>query len=95
MHSICNYIYTVDETVEDTGESKQADTKVEDSDNQMTVVDDVGNSSPGGSASKQRSISRSRSRSSYSSNKSGKVKSIVLLNTIISSDSKIYYEYGN
>ncbi|CAB4036389.1 YTH domain-containing 1-like, partial [Paramuricea clavata] len=37
----------------------------------MTVVDDVGNSSPGGSPSKQRSVSRSRSRSSYSSNKSG------------------------
>jgi hypothetical protein len=58
----------IDETVE----SKLADTKVEECDNQMTVVDDVGNS-PSGSPSRQRSSSRSRSRSSYSSNKSGKV----------------------
>ena len=59
---------------DDAGENKQADTKVDESENQMTVVDDV-DVSPSGSVSKQQSRSRSRSgsRSSYSSHKSGKV----------------------
>ena len=61
---------TVDDT-EDLGESRQADGKMDESDNQMTVVDDVDNNSPNGSASKQQSRSRSQSRSSYSSHKSG------------------------
>ena len=70
--------------MEDISESKQADTKVEESDNQMTVVDDVGNSSPGGSPSRERSESRSRSRSgsSYSSNKSGEVMICTVVNTM-------------
>lgn len=67
---------TIDGT-KDVGENKQADVKVDESDNQMTVVDDVDNVSPSGSVSKQQSRSRSRSRSrSYSSHKSGKVKKL-------------------
>ena len=78
MHSCYSktlfYCFTIllhiDEILDDDDETK-TDVKQEESDNQMTVVDDVDNS-PSVSLSKHASRSRSQSRSSYSSNKSGK-----------------------